>query len=254
MRLTTLGTGAASPSTRVNAGHLVEAGAVKLLMDCGSGVVHRMGVVGADWLGITHVAITHFHPDHTLDLTTLLFAWKYGTLPPRTAPLTILGPVGIAELIERFAVLYGESVRSPGFPVTVRELSPGERVALADDVMLEAHKVPHTAESVAYCVERGGVRLVYTGDTGFDTPVAEWARGCDLLLAECSLPEQLAVPQHLTPAQVGAMAEIAEPARLVLTHFYPPVLEEDISGIISSRYSGTVVLATDGWSTDIEER
>ena len=254
MRLTTLGTGTASPSARVNAGHLVEAGAVTLLMDCGSGVTHRMGAIGARWLDITHLAITHFHPDHTLDLTTLMFAWRYGTLPPRTAPLTILGPVGLPELIERFAALYGETVRAPGFPVTVRELSPGERVALADDVMLESHKVPHTAESVAYCVERGGVRLVYTGDTGFDTTVAEWSRGCDLLLAECSLPEQLAIPSHLTPAQVGVMAEVAEPARLVLTHFYPPVLEENIPEIISLRYSGEVVLATDGWSTEIEER
>jgi ribonuclease BN (tRNA processing enzyme) len=254
MRLTTLGTGTASPSTRVNAGHLVEAGAVTLLMDCGSGVAHRMGETGANWLGVTHVAITHFHPDHTLDLTTLMFAWKYGTLPPRAAPLTILGPVGIAQLIEHFAVIYGDTVRAPGFPVTVRELAPGERADLGDGVMLEAHKVPHTAESVAYSVERSGARLVFTGDTGFDTAVAEWASGCDLLLAECSLPEQLAVASHLTPAQVGVMAEVAEPKRLVLTHFYPPVLDEDIAEIIALRYSGEVVIAVDGWFTEIEER
>ena len=254
MRLTTLGTGTASPSTRVNAGHLIEAGSVTLLMDCGSGVAHRMGAIGANWLGITHLAITHFHPDHTLDLTTLMFAWKYGTLTPRSEPLTVLGPAGISRLLEQFAAIYGETVRAPGFPVTVRELSPGERVELGSGVTLEAHKVPHTAESVAYSVERGGARLVYTGDTAFDTAVAEWARGCDLLLAECSLPERLAVPTHLTPAQVGVMAEVAEPARLVLTHFYPPVLEEDILEIISLRYSGEVVLAADGWSTEIEER
>jgi ribonuclease BN (tRNA processing enzyme) len=254
MRLTTLGTGTASPSMRVNAGHLVEAGAVTLLLDCGSGVAHRLGETGANWLGITHVAITHFHPDHTLDLTTLMFAWKYGTLPPRAAPLTILGPVGLAQLIEQFAAIYGDTVRAPGFPVTVRELTPGERVDLGDGVTLEAHKVPHTAESVAYSVERGGARIVFTGDTGFDTTVAEWASGCDLLLAECSLPEQLAVASHLTPAQVGVMAEVAEPKRLVLTHFYPPVLEEDIAEIIALRYSGEVVIAVDGWSTEIEER
>jgi ribonuclease BN (tRNA processing enzyme) len=253
MRLTTLGTGTASPSQRVNAGHLVEAGAVTLLMDCGSGVAHRMGAIGANWLGITHVAITHFHPDHTLDLTTLMFAWKYGTLPPRSAPLTIMGPVGISKLIDQFASIYGDTARAPGFPVTVRELAPGERVELGDGVVLQAHKVPHTAESVAYSVERGGARIVFTGDTGFDTAVAEWASGCDLLLAECSLPEQLAVASHLTPAQVGVMAEVAEPKRLVLTHFYPPVLEEDIAEIIALRYSGEVVIAVDGWSTEIEE-
>jgi ribonuclease BN (tRNA processing enzyme) len=254
MRLTTLGTGTASPSTRVNAGHLVEAGTVTLLLDCGSGVVHRMGELQANWLGITHLAFTHFHPDHTLDLTTLMFAWKYGTLPPRSLPLVILGPVGTAQLIERFAAIYGDSVRDPGFPVTVRELAPGERADLGDGVTLEAHKVPHTAESVAYSVERAGARLVFTGDMGFDTAVAEWARGCDVLLAECSLPEQLAVSSHLTPAQVGVLAEVAEPKRLVLTHFYPPVLDEDISEIIALRYSGGVVIADDGWTTEIEER
>jgi ribonuclease BN (tRNA processing enzyme) len=254
VRLTTLGTGTASPSTRVNAGHLLEAGAVTLLLDCGSGVVHRMGELGASWLGITHLAFTHFHPDHTLDFTTLVFAWKYGTLPPRSAPLTILGPVGTAQLIEHFATIYGDALRTPGFPVTVRELAPGERVDLGDGVTLEAHKVPHTVESVAYSVARGDARMVYTGDTAFDTTVAEWAQGCDVLLCECSLPERLAVPTHLTPAQVGVMAEVAEPKRLVLTHFYPPVLEEDIGEIIALRYSGEVIVAVDGWSTDIEER
>jgi ribonuclease BN (tRNA processing enzyme) len=254
VRLTTLGTGTASPSTRVNAGHLVEAGEVTLLIDCGSGVVHLMGELRANWLGITHVAITHFHPDHTLDLTTLFFAWKYGTLPPRSAPLMVVGPVGTAALLESFAAIYGDTLRKPGFPLTVREVAPGERVDLGDGVTLEAHKVPHTAESVAYSVERGGARLVFTGDTGFDTAVAEWAQGCDVLLCECSLPEQLAVPSHLTPAQVGVMAEVAEPKRLVLTHFYPPVLDEDIAEIIALRYSGDVTVAVDGWSTEIEER
>ena len=65
MRLTTLGTGAAAPDARrVNAGHLVEAGPVRLLLDCGSGVVHRMASVGADWSGVTHLALTHFDADH----------------------------------------------------------------------------------------------------------------------------------------------------------------------------------------------
>ncbi|MEP7088401.1 MAG: MBL fold metallo-hydrolase [Gemmatimonadota bacterium] len=254
MKLTTLGTGTASPSMRVNAGHLVEAGAVTLLMDCGSGVVHRMGERGVNWLGITHLAITHFHPDHTLDLTTLLFASKYGTLPSRSAPLMILGPVGLQQLLDRFAVIYGNTLEDPGFPLTVRELAPGERADLGDGVTIEAHKVPHTAESVAYSVERGLARLVYTGDTGFDTAVAEWARGSSVLLCECSLPEALAVASHLTPAQVGVMAEVAEPGRLVLTHFYPPVLDEDIGEIIALRYPGLVIVAADGWSTEIEER
>src|SRR3712207_5728590 len=95
MRLTTIGTGTAAPSAqRVNAGHLVEAGSVRLLIDCVSGVVPRMAALGIDWMGITHVAITHFHPDHTVDLATLIQAWRYGALPGRSAPVDLYGPPG----------------------------------------------------------------------------------------------------------------------------------------------------------------
>jgi ribonuclease BN (tRNA processing enzyme) len=77
MRLTTIGTGAAAPTPyRVCAGHLVEAGATRLLLDCGSGVVHRMAQLGIGWMEITHLALTHFHADHTSDVATLVFGWR----------------------------------------------------------------------------------------------------------------------------------------------------------------------------------
>lgn len=254
MRLTTIGTGTAAPAPgRVNAGHLVETRGVRLLLDCGSGVAHRMSALGIDWMGITHVALTHFHADHVLDLPTLLVAWRHGALPPRTAPLELLGPPGTAALVERFAALFGALVGRPEFPFAVRELSPDAPLELADGVALTSRPVPHTAESVAYSVVSGGRRLVYTGDTGPDETLGAWARGCDLLLAECSLPEELAVPSHLTPQGCAALAGTAAPGRLVLTHFYPPVEQVDVRAVVGARYAGPVVLATDGWHIEIEE-
>jgi len=95
VRLTTVGTGTAAPvADRVQAGHLIECGGVRLLLDCGSEVSFRLAALGIDWAAISHVAITHFHADHVLDLPTLLTAWRYGMLPPRSAPLEIIGPVG----------------------------------------------------------------------------------------------------------------------------------------------------------------
>lgn len=253
MRLTTIGTGTAAPSAaRVNAGHLVEAGSVRLLLDCGSGVVHRMAALGLDWGAITHVALTHFHADHVSDLATLAVAWRYGQLPPRAAPATIVGPPGTRALLERHAAALWDALLAPGFPLAVHELAPGARLALADDVWLEARKVPHTEESVAYSVEHGGARLVYTGDTAPDATLGPWAAGCDLLLAECSLPAAFAVPGHLTPESVGELAAAASPRRLALTHFYPPVERVDIAAIVAERYAGPVVLAHDGWTTDID--
>jgi ribonuclease BN (tRNA processing enzyme) len=254
VRLTTVGTGTAAPSpTRVNAGHLVECGSVRLLLDCGSGVVHRMAQLGIDWMGITHLALTHFHADHTSDVATLVFGWRYGALPARSQPAEIIGPPGTQDLYGKLADSFGSGLKEPGFPLAVRELPPGGTVDLAEGVSLEARKVPHTIESIAYSVTGGGRRVVYTGDTGFDPSLGEWARHCDVFLAECSLPEELEMETHLTPQQCGALAAAAEPRLLALTHFYPPVERVDIRAVVAERFSGPVVLAVDGWTTQIED-
>jgi ribonuclease BN (tRNA processing enzyme) len=88
---------------------------------------------------------------------------------------------------------------------------------------------------------------------GYDPMVGEWARGADLLLCECSLPEEMAIPSHLTPARCGALAAAALPKHLVLTHFYTPVERTDIRGIIAAHYAGPVTLADDGSTFEIEE-
>ncbi|MCC6241266.1 MAG: ribonuclease Z [Gemmatimonadaceae bacterium] len=251
MRLTTVGTGTAAPhASRSAAAHLLQAGNVSLLLDCGAGAVHRMASFGIAWSDITHVAITHFHPDHVADLVMLLMGWRWGQLPARTAPVTIYGPVGLGVYMEKLADLYGAWLLAPGFPCTIRELVADESVHLSDDVRLEARPVPHTVESVAYSVRQHASHFVYTGDTGYDEAVADWAAGCDLLLAECSLPDSMAIREHLTPRQAGGMAARAAAAQLVLTHFYPPVELVDITSEVAELYTGPVTLATDGWFID----
>lgn len=252
MRLTTIGTGTSAPHpTRVAAAHLVETGTVRLLLDCGSGAVHRMAALGIRWQDITHVALTHFHADHVADVVMLLMAWRWGQLPPRDTPVTMYGPAGTGALMERLAAAYGDWVLAPGFPLTVRDLASDEIVRLGTDIELSALPVPHTSESVAYSVRAEGKRLVYTGDTGVDAALPVWAHDCDVLLAECSLPDAMAVASHLTPRQAGALADMAHARRLVLTHFYPPVESVDIAAEVAERYAGPVVLATDGWFIDI---
>ena len=120
MRLTTVGTGTAAPSpVRVCSGHHVTTGRVRLLMDCGSGVVHRFAALGMRWQDITHLALTHFHTDHISDLATLVFAWRYGDLPARSAPVTIVGPAGTTALVERLSADFGDFLHEPGFPIAL---------------------------------------------------------------------------------------------------------------------------------------
>lgn len=247
MQLTVLGTGtiAFSPN-RSCSGYYVEAGNAKLLMDCGSGTSRRLAELQIAWQDITHVALSHFHIDHHQDLPSILFAWKYGQLPPRSAPVDVIGPVGTTALLERLAGAYGDWVLQPGYDVRVTEIAPGGTYDLGG-AMLSCTKVPHTPESIAYSIIEGSHRLVYSGDTGFDPAFAAWAHQCDLLVLECSLPESMAIVEHLTPEQCGEIARLAEPRRLALTHLYPPVEAVDVAAIVAAKFGGSLVIAHDGW-------
>ncbi|MGH7710656.1 MAG: MBL fold metallo-hydrolase [Gemmatimonadaceae bacterium] len=252
MRVTVLGTAGASPyAARVQTGVLVDAPPARLLIDCGSGISHRLAALDHAWKGITHVALTHFHSDHTIDFVALIVAWKWGQLPPRKEPLTLIGPVGVGAFAQRLVELYNEPFAELTFPIEVKELQPGSPLELWPStfgLQLEAVKVPHSAESVAYSVSSGGRRFVFSGDTGHDQAFANWAKGSDLLLLECSLPDDLAIPMHLTPRQCGAIAGVAQPKLLALTHFYPPVEAVDIRAQVAESFGGPVALCADGWS------
>jgi ribonuclease BN (tRNA processing enzyme) len=252
VRFTALGTGTVALSaTRSCAGYLVESGPLRLLIDCGSGITRRLAEGGHAWQSITHLALTHFHIDHHGDLPTLVFAWKYGMLPARSEPVEIIGPPGTSALIDRLTAAYGDWLRMPGFPLTVREIAPSDVVELPGGATLTCLPVPHTAESVAYSVVRDGRRVVFTGDTGPSPELGTWAHGCDLLVAECSLPAGMSIPEHLTPEQCGELAAAAQPGHLALTHFYPPVEQVDIRSLVAQRFAGPVTLAHDGWYFDL---
>jgi ribonuclease BN (tRNA processing enzyme) len=245
LTLVTVGTGTVAPSpTRAGPAHWVERGDVRLLMDCGAGATHRLAEFGLTWEQVSHVALTHFHPDHFGELPALLFALRHAT--KRVDPLVILGPAGTVRLLKGLAEGYGDWILDPGFPIGILDVQAGEPFPLSPDVMLEVHSTPHTPESVALAVTAPEGRLVYTGDTGPSEELATWAAGCDLLLAECSLPDGHTVEGHLSPGTVGRLAAGARPRRLVLTHLYPQNEGLDVCAMVRAHFKGPVALAADG--------
>src|SRR5947209_20238864 len=157
----------------------------------------------------------------------LVYALKYTTEPPRQEPFVILGPPGVVRLLKKLADGYGPWLLDPGFPIGILDVQAGEPFPLDKDVSLETFPVPHTEESVALSLTSPEGRLVYTGDTGPSSELARWAAGADLLLAECSLPKEMAVDIHLTPEQAGELARDAKARQPGLTPLYPPVENSD---------------------------
>ena len=255
MILTVLGSGTVAPSAeRVSPAFWVTTGRVELLLDCGAGMMFRAAGFGVPWHEATHIAVTHFHIDHWGELPALLFAMRYGVVPARTEPLKLIGPTGFEKRLDHLAKALGDWVLDPGFPLEIEEIRPGQSVVLDADVRLESYKTAHTEQSVAFAVRDSEVRIVYTGDTGPDMGLARWASGCDLLLAECSLPDEDALEVHLTPTSAGDLAQAAGARELVLTHMYPIFGNTDPIAGVSARFAGKTSTARDGDRFEITTR
>ena len=246
--LTILGAGTLMPSAeRTSAAHHLRVGADSLLLDCGAGAVHGFARHGVEWRDLRHLAITHFHNDHIGDLAALLFALKHGVGEARAESLTMLGPRGFPALLERIAAALGAHVLGPGFPVDVVEMDPATPYdATGGTFQMTCLRTPHTDESLAYRVEGAWGSLGYTGDTGPSDEVAGFLAGCDVLIAECTLPDDLASETHLTPRSLAVLAARARPTLLVVSHVTPYHTPEAAVRGIRARYDGRVVAAVDG--------
>jgi len=216
--------------------------------------MHRATALGIPWHQVTHIALTHFHMDHWGELPAYLFALRWGIDPPRAEPLEIIGPADLRRRLAALAEALGDWVLEPGYPLAVTEIAPGSSHELESGVMLEACKTPHTEHSIAYAVRDQFARLVYTGDTGPSAELADWGTGCDLLLAECSLPDDRALDVHLTPLRAGELGRAAGAGRLVLTHCYPVFGKTDPAQIASRAFGAPVEMAYDGARFLVEGR
>ncbi|HEY8507616.1 MAG TPA: ribonuclease Z [Steroidobacteraceae bacterium] len=254
MKLTVIGCGMATPdAARVCSGYYLETRALAVLLDCGPGVVHRMAELGIRWQEITHLCITHFHNDHIGDVSTLFFAWKWGMLPPRVRPVTVIGPHGTKRKLEQLADALGEHMRDTPFPVSVHELEPGEQRLLDDVVHVTAAKTPHTDESLCYRIDAPDASFGYTGDTAESPEVGAFLHGVHTLVMECSTPDDMPNPLHLTPSSAARMAALASPRQLVLTHAYPMLDRAALPQLIrEAGWKGETYVAHDGLQLEVQ--
>jgi ribonuclease BN (tRNA processing enzyme) len=244
MELTVLGSGTIVPSlTRWSPGYVLRVGPTTILIDLGPGTLRRMVEAGAGLPDIDAVCISHFHPDHVADFVPLVFASKYALGSQRLRDLTVIAPAGFGELYAGLIEVFGDWIIPEAYRIDLRE-SDGSAVCVGSCSVTSA-PANHNPESIAYRFEGDGASLVYSGDTDWSDPLIELARGADLLLLECSFPDDMKVPGHLTPSEAGRFARDAGVSHLVLTHLYPPVEDVDIVSLVGASFPGRVTVAED---------
>src|SRR6056297_1946578 len=97
IRVTILGSGTCVPSLERSAcSALARFDDTMFLFDIGPGTTRRLIEAGISVFDITHIGISHLHPDHTGELVSFLFANKYPDVSRRQKPLTLIGGTGLS--------------------------------------------------------------------------------------------------------------------------------------------------------------
>ncbi len=216
-----------------------------LFFDGGSGSLHQMARIGLDFRRIDFFCLSHFHPDHVADLVPFLFATNYTPDFIRTLPLNLIGPPGLRKFYDQLCEIYGHWIEAQTYPLKILETEEG--ATSFPDLELEVLPVAHsTTSSIGFRVNAEGQVVTYSGDTDYCKNIVKLGRNSDLLILECSFPEERRKKGHLTPLLAGKIAREASCKRLLLTHFYPLFQGHDILKECRKEFPGEIILAQDG--------
>ena len=244
-----LGSGTLVPDgDRGPAGFLLSSKGAHILVDGGTGTVQRLARAGVDARKLDGAVYSHRHIDHCGDLVPILFAMCVGIDFHRTTEWPVWSGEGFEAWLTSLQDLYGAWITPTRFQVQVEEMPLSGRgfARLPGRLLLETLPAVHQ-EGALHVSFMGpsGERAVFSGDTGYSTALVELARGADLLVCECGNQEGATYPFHLAPSQVAAIVDQARPARVVLTHFYPPA-DREAARTLVERTGVPTVIGEDG--------
>lgn len=286
LELTILGSGSPLPSAeRCGGGQVIAGGGASILIDCGWGVARRMQQARIASAQLDAVFFTHLHSDHVTDFADLLMTgWTTG----RAAPLPVYGPAGTRRMVEGFQQAleadvryriahHGEQLWPGGVACDVHEVEGTDDarvIATAGDIEVSVFLVDHRPVTPAFGfkVARGGVTVVFSGDTVKCASLVEASRGADALVCEAfsyelmdrriallratnnTLPAGLladAKDYHIQPREAAEVAAEAAVKRLIITHVIPPIAPDDtdqlaeFSAGMSDIFKGDITIAAD---------
>ncbi|MBD9521735.1 MBL fold metallo-hydrolase [Ensifer sp. ENS02] len=252
---------------------LLQIGGRTVVVDCGLGVTRGLTDAGVALKTLDLIVITHLHSDHVLELGPLIHtAWTAGL----SQPVRVFGPAGTRAYWQGFlqSMAFDIEIRivDEGRPdlrmlVEVIEFSEGE-IFSENGLTLSALRVDHPPVTDCFALRFDDAEgsVVFSSDTAYFPPLADFAKGADILVHEAMLAEGVdrlvartgngaRLKEHLLAShsfaeQAAAIAAAAGVGRLVLHHLIPAddpeISEAHWIAAARKNWAGALTIATDG--------
>src|SRR6185295_12952991 len=238
--VTLLGTGTPTLRTdRFGPSTLVEAGGLRLLVDCGRAATLRLAQLGIPLSTVQDVFLTHLHSDHVNGLSDL---WLTGWLPGgggRSVAFKVRGPAGTKDMMRYLGLAHAPDIKmriadqalpQRGVDVEAADIDEGVIYDQAG-VRVTAFDVDHgevIKPAFGFRIDYQGRSVVISGDTRPSDNLLRHSKGVDVLVHEvmaaraeylsASPAIQTIMAHHTSPEQAGRIFAEVKPRLAVFTH------------------------------------
>jgi len=264
MEVIALGTGVSANTLQTKhlrqpPGFLVNIDGSYVLFDCSEGIRFRLRRVGVDLGKITHVAVTHAHPDHAALPQFIQSKFCFVTFASHDAKASQLRIYLHKRLARDFPQVWNwHQPENDGgywntFAPEIVGMDDGFEEEIFPGVHLRAVNVYHAFgrhPAMGFRLTTPYGVVAYTGDSGVCEGVRVIAQSADLLISDCQTrvgQEYTGGYGHMGPRQCGDLALKAGVKQLWLTHYYdldaPDVI---LAEVREAGFFGDARLALDG--------
>lgn len=256
MKLHVLGSGSCIVAQkRTSSGYVIENDGSFVMVDTGTGTTKMLREKGFSTDQLDAVINTHRHPDHVSDLVPIIQDKVVRSFDQDEPDLTLYGPEDHLDYLKdrmhhEMREHWTDFEQKFGFKLDVRELDEENQI---EDLKVQSFPAEHGPEDFN-CVSlrvSGEKTVFFTGDTDYFEGLTENASGADIVVTDCSKPDELKAEGHMTPTESAKVAQEAEAETLVLSHLYPEAEESDIKEKASEVFTGEIVVAEDLMTLEI---
>lgn len=249
MRVTVLGYQSPYPGPEgATPGYLLETDEVRLLLDCGSGVLAQLGK-HLPLYDLDAMLLSHYHHDHIADVGVLQYGLMVHQLfgqRDKDRSLPIYAPEAPETNVR--ALTYRDATR-------FHPVNEQTKVTIGD-VDITFLRTDHGDGDPCYAmrVESQGRVLVYGADSGPGTPWGTFAQGADLFICEGTYLDHNKPPKpngHLSVRQAAELAQALACGSLLVTHLFHAYSAEAVIAQAEAFQAGTCHVASIGLQIDV---
>jgi len=257
VKITFVGTGSGKTSlTQFHSSLLFSSGSYNLLIDAGDGISRALLLNKINFNTVDGILITHFHPDHSAGLPSLIVQMK---MTNRNKPLDIFIHQSFKNFVNDFLLRSYIFPERNNFEIQYKTFNKDEIVKIENNFSFIARKNSHLSKlrefetkypsvslySASLLLQSEDNKIIYTSDIGSVEDI--------FLLKEFTSDIFICEANHLEPdLLVEALSKI-ETGKIYLTHFSEDNLK-NLSEILASNapeMRNKIVMAEDGLSFEI---